>query len=595
MRLSSALGLLLGAGCATIPAAPPPSAPGSDCAHRVCVHATLVDGESPRLKVRLTIPDAALPATTSTASQAVQFPFWAESFRSAPGYAAFVTQDGAPFAETVRRTPTGRQLDYEVALDHATKGPRHGLDEVPHRTRSGWFLVGRAFIPLLKFDGVVQHDLPVELHLHTGSLSVATLAGGAIEGARLGTLKTLVHALYYVGPHQEIVVRHGQTTVQILSSDFTQDQLQPLAQLVRKTLSAAERALGPAPRRTRMLVYDALPVGFAGGVLGDDITLMSSTPPDASGLSPMGAVVVHELSHLWLTADAPWLSEGFNTYLEMLFGLQLDGASSEHVASALLRLHSKFQAQTVAGEPVIKAQGLTAYSAGAVAAFCLDVELKKHNSSVVSTLRAALTGDGSGTTVDRYSAAVRAVSLEAAETLTHLVSQTEPIDLGGCLQEAGFELTSTTYTGYTLGALVVEVLKITGFSPQRAEVFSVKEDSLFQIGDIIRSVNGEAIELVPQIDHAIARAQPNTPVPVVLERAGATLTRELLVPQLDSGAHQSRQHLELHFSPSAAAALLQGMDQTRQGATKSSPDSRGPDLPSQTPRTEPTKSAPSRT
>jgi len=555
MRLPLALTPLLIAGCASTPA---PRSPGlqSDCARRICFHAKLLETKVPRLRVRLTIPDAALPAGTSTHADTLQYPFWAESFRQASGYVDFVHQDSADFTESSTRTEGMRTLNYDVTLDHASKGPRHGLDEVPHRTSKGWLLVGRAFIPILKIAGTLQPHLPAELHLDTGKLPLTTLAGEPVPGARVGTIADLAHALYYVGPHASLRVEHGATTVHVLSASFTEQQLQPLATLVKNTLAQAEHVLGPAPKRSRLLIYDSQPLGFAGGVIGDDITLMSSTPPDASGLSAMGAVVVHELSHLWLKADAPWLSEGFNTYLELVLGLQLDAASPKRTARALLRLHSKFQAHAQTAEPLAKAKGLRAYSAGAVAAFCLDTRLRTHGSSVLKTLRSALNGDGEGTTVQRYFDSVQAVSPTDAQYLRQLIHQEEPIDLQACLREAGFRLTNEPYEGYTLRALVVDVLKITGFSPQRAEIFRTKPDSIFEVGDVIVSVDGAAIELIPQIDLLVAKSKPGSKLPVVVQRKGVTTTLQLQVPTLGPKARQSHQDLQLQYSPDAAAALL---------------------------------------
>ena len=531
--------LALFTACATAPAPAPSEAL---CERRMCVRATLVDGAPAHLDVVVELPDAALPAGAGQ----VQFPFFAEPFKAAPeGYVAFVTQGDAPFAERVQAVPGGRRLEYRVRLDHAAKEPLHGLDECPHRTRQGWLLVGRAFIPLVKVDGEVQEGLPMALTLDVGGQPVVTLAGEAAGDARVGALGQLAHALYYVGPHHERVVRQGATTVRILSRDFDAAALEPLAALVQSTLRVAERALGPAPLRTRLLIYDHQDLGFAGGVIGGDITLASSTPPSGSGLSPVGAVVVHELSHLWLTADAPWLSEGFNTYLELVFGLRVDDASEARLTQELLRAYAKYQGHASGGGPVRTATGLFAYTGGAMVAFCLDARLEAAGSSVPDVLRAALTGDGAGTTVARFRAALAAVSAPAAEYLDALLDRAEPLDFAVCLADAGFDQALETYEGYTLRALVVDVLQITGFSPQRAEVFRVKEGSRFQVGDVIQAVAGQPVLLVPEIDAALADAAPGTEVEVMVERAGRTVKLVLPVPALDAKARQRHQRLRL--------------------------------------------------
>jgi hypothetical protein len=541
---------LAGLACAT-PAAPPAPAPvaadapgplGSDCARRVCVRATLVEGGAGQLDVELSVPDAALPA----GAKVVQFPFFAEPFKAAPeGYVAFISQGEGPFSEQVEPLPGGRRLRYRVALEHAAKDPAHGLDEVPHRTAQGWLLVGRAFIPLIKVDGVVQEGLPTELRLEVGERPLVTLAGEEAGDARVGTLGGLAHALYYVGPHHERVVRQGATIVRILSQDYDAAGLEPLAELVQRSLREAERALGPAPHRTRLVIYDKQPLGFAGGVIGGDITLMSSTPPSASGLSPVGAVVVHELSHLWLTADQPWLSEGFNTYLELIFGIKVDGADEARIQQEILRAYAKYQANASGAGPVRGAAGLHAYTGGAMVAFCLDARLEGAGSSVPDVLRVALVEDGGGTTVARFHEALTAVSAPAAAYLDALLDQAEPLDFGTCLSDAGFDQELETYDGFTLRSLVVDVLQITGFSPQRAEVFRVKDGSVFQVGDVIRRVAGQDILLVPEIDGALAHVKPGAAVEVEVERAGKAVKLTLPVPKLDPKARESHRRLKL--------------------------------------------------
>lgn len=544
-RLGLLSALALVAACATAPA---PTRSESPCERRMCVRATLVDGDPAHLDVVLDLPDAALPP----GAEQVQFPFFAEPFKAAPeGYVAFVTQDGQPFAERVVAVPGGRRLTYRVRLDHAAKEPLHGLDECPHRTRQGWLLVGRAFIPLVKVGGTVQEDLPMALTLDVGTQPLVTLAGEAAGDARIGTLGQLTHALYYVGAHRERVVRQGATTVRILSQDYDEAALAPLAQLVQSTLRIAERALGPAPARTRLLIYDHQDLGFAGGVIGGDITLASSTPPSGSGLSPVGAVVVHELSHLWLTADELWLSEGFDTYLELIFGLLVDEADEAQLTRELLRAYTKYQGHASGGGPVRTANGLYAYTGGAMVAFCLDARLEAAGSSVPDVLRAALDGDGRGTTVARYRAALAAVSAPAADYLDALLDRTEPLDFSVCLEDAGFDLELEDYDGYTLRALVVDVLQITGFSPQRAEVFRVKDGSVFQVGDVIHEVAGQPILLVPEIDAALASAAPGTEVEVMVERAGQPTRLSLPVPKLDTKARE--RHRRLRLRPKARA------------------------------------------
>ena len=119
-------------------------------------------------------------------------------------------------------------------------------------------------------------------------------------------------------------MRSGSGSGSGLLRAFDLLDLLALARTVEQALSGLEAELGPMPPAQRILAYDSLPLGFAGGVVGTDISFMSSTPPSTRALSPDTSVLIHELTHLWSTADVPWLSEGFTDYFAFLVAAKLD-------------------------------------------------------------------------------------------------------------------------------------------------------------------------------------------------------------------------------------------------------------------------------
>lgn len=454
----------------------------------------------------------------------IELPFWNEAFREADGYGAFVSGDMG-IQGVVR---------YRVSLDHAAKGPDHGLDEVPHRTSRGWVWVGRAFVPIVKVDGQVRSDLATTL-----TIDAAGLAG---ETRYQGSLGALTHRFYVFGPLNERVVTHGQASVRIVSADFDGPALEPLALLVKAALVHAEGALGQAPRGTRLLIYDRQAQGFAGGVIGGDVSLLSSTPPSVSALSPIGTVVVHELIHLWIHGDVPWLSEGLTSYFELVLGLSIDKADTRATALELSRLLMRHESQGIGAHPVRHAEGLAAYTGGALVGLCLAARLKAVGHSLGSVIEAAAPPEPGNTnrnplTLNALRDSLMSVAPEVNHGLDALLDA-GPGELGRCVEETGYSVMRRPYLGYSLKALVVDVLGITSFSPQRAEVFRVRTGSVFEPGDIVLSVAGRPIVLMPEIDLALVAVKAGTNVPVVVERAGVELGLTLVVPEVPMSSRE---------------------------------------------------------
>lgn len=477
-----------------------------------------------------------IPASLLKGAKLLEMPFYSESFKKAKGYQDFVSAKGAPFEGRIEAASGPVDMVYQVALTHAQAAPRHGLDEVPHKTSKGWMLVGRAFLPVLKRDGQ-RWSVPTLLKIDAPQ-GVVSSAGRAQGPAQVGSLSDLSDAFYYLGPHESITVTRGQTTVRIMSADFSAEALAPLKTLVDKTLSTAEASLGPAPKKERFLIFDRQSLGFAGGVIGGDITLMSSTPPTASALAPIGAVVVHELGHLWVHADAPWLSEGFNSYFELMWGLRIDGASPRAGLDALMRLHTRYQANRKP-QPIAKAKGLAAYTDGAMLAFCLDAELRQKNHTLIEVFKAAL-GGSPGTTVADLKAAVKAADPQSAAYLEAVLNSPDGVDFDGCLKSAGLTSKTESFKAFSLRDLVVSVLKITGFSPQQAQVFRIKPDSVLKVGDVIQSVDGAPIKLIPEVNWALRDKKPGQKVQLKVLRDGAVQELELVVPKVERSKTEKR-------------------------------------------------------
>lgn len=524
------LAALLGA-CAHSSPAPPADPVETACARSVCLHLSLTGTVA--LAVRLELPPGLAPKD----SQRLELPFAAEPFRNASGYGDFVRgADGQAWQDQYEQPARGLSLRYQVRLEHAQAEPRHGLDEVPHAVKGGWFLVGRSFIPSFKLDG--RHtDPPVLLIIELGpGQRLATRAGqpkdlgSPTRIGRTGPLRSLADAFYVIGSFRREQVQRGQSAIEIVSGDYA-DHLPALAHIVDLALRGLEAELGPVPPAQRILAYDALPLGFAGGVVGSDISFMSSTPPSTRALSPDTSVLIHELTHLWSTADVPWLSEGFTDYFAFLVAAKLDRLPEQEALAALLRFYGNYAAGR-RQQSIAEGDELWAYPAGMMVAFCTDAALRRGGSSLSAVYRQALVGGpiGGGVTLERFTAALEAALPGAGPALMAMVSQRSGIEFERCLSDLGWSSSRVRYSGFPLRTLVVDVLQITGFSPQRAEVFAVRSGSLFQPGDLILSVDGAPISVIPELDWLLHERRAGAPAKLRVLRGGAEVELLLSVP-----------------------------------------------------------------
>ena len=150
-------------------------------------------------------------------------------------------------------------------------------------------------------------------------------------------------------------------------------------------------------------------------------------------------------------------------------------------------------------------------------------------------------------------AAAAALAPEPRAYLESLVRVAGPIELGPCLARAGYRVERVGYRGYTPRALALELLKVTSYSMQRAEIFKTLEGSAFRAGDIIREVDGAPVDSVPAIEPLLARARRR--VAVTLLRDGALQTVELPIPRVspkERARHERLTIAELDASHAAS-------------------------------------------
>ena len=506
-----------------------PDARSTDDTHPpVAVLMARLDVGQQVLDVALTLPPGLVDNDTRVLVDFVNEPF----AKRPGGYRAFVTLASQHDAGVVltRKAPT--TLRYQVDLHHHEAGPEFGVDNVPHPTNGGWHVVGSAFIPRIRVvdsqsdepgeDLVVSVD--VQMDVPTGWRDIRSTQGRM-------TLQTARPTVYYVGDFHTHQVQVGNVTLVLVSSSLTEAAAEELLTLVAQAIAQLETHLGPLPATRKLLIYDRAEQGFDGGVIGDAVTILSSSTSRFTPAAPDAGLMIHELTHMWLRGEPWWWGEGFTTYVEHIVRYELTGLSEVEIAQSMADLYT-WNYRPKRGEgPVHSADISWAYPAGAIVAYCLDTDLAAAGSSLGAVLKDARTRAGNETPgTDDLFAAVERVSNPVSKRLHALLNQTEPIEMVSCIERAGFQVELETISAYTPAAMALKILRVPSYSPQRAEVFAIRDGSPFQPGDIIESIQGESIERVVEIDRALARTRPGERVVAQVLRDGERLLVEFPLP-----------------------------------------------------------------
>jgi hypothetical protein len=567
MRLGLALAALWSIACTTTPPprivqAPPPDAGESEppsvkpepAPDHAVAEATLVP-EKRVLDVTLTVPLGWLPREADR----VAVRFRNERFRAGPtNYSEFVRSiepagNEVPWQDE-QTLPPDRvlRLRYRVHLEHAEADPVVGKDEVPHPTRAGWFLNGRAFLPRLYLPTPEREknlDLDAELVLHVPeSWALESSAGPVDKGhVRAPSLAELHNAIYYTGQIAKHLLEEGNVSVTLATTDFATSDAGGLSELVRRTLALGNAELGPIPPVHLLVVYDR-DRERAGGVVGRGISLLYDQPPDGKASSSMGVVVVHELMHLWNRADAEWLSEGFTRWLELVMSLRLDNASKQETVARLLSIHDNY-ARAIGSGTIAGAKDSLAYSGGAVLAFCTDADLRADNRSLFVVHRNAREKSGVPLSAEGFLAEVDAASEKSGRAARERLAKKGPIDFGACLRRAGYKVRVSEYAGITGKALALDVLHIRGHDTSSAKVLRADASSPLREGDVVESVEGSTITSMEDIPYLLRKHRPGQPIHLLVRRGTDPVEITLTMPKLPKAARPKQRRYSVVSYP----------------------------------------------
>lgn len=470
-----------------------------------------VDSTPPELRVRLRIPAAVLADLPPEAALRMEFPESPFMNRDG-GYGGFVQVRGEDFSPTPIDRERGVDLSYEVVLEHHLAGPSYGLDDVPHPAGSGWMVVGRAFLPSIRW-GERQVTIPLQLSL-SGLWGPRPLSEPV-------PLDALQDRLYLHGPVRTHALSWPETEL-TLATLTRPPVLEPLGELLGELYGALAPTLGPLPHSQVLVVVDAVDRSMEGGVIGSDISLLLA-PPASGQLDPSARkLVTHEFIHLWNGRGPAWQREGLTEYLRLRTGAAVWDRSMS-LPEAISGQHAQHGVAT--DRPLAEEFGPAAYPGGAVVGYCLDVMLEAEGRSLDEVLGESLE---TGTDLPELLAGE-----PIGERLQAWLNTPPPLPLADCFEADGGHAEGVPYTELSMRTVALSILKSTSFSSQSGELYTVEPGSPFQPGDVLVEMAGEKLSGIGDIAWALRGVAIGELVPVVVRRGVERVSLSFEMPALD--------------------------------------------------------------
>ena len=449
------------------------------------------------------------------------------------------------------------ELSYRVRLTHHQVPHDHGVDEVPHPVEGGWFLVGRAFIPMFP-PASGSRPVAISWELPDGWEAAHSLAADP-------TLAEARETVFYIGQFARREVTVGGARVELVTSGYGERVLEGVAEGLVRTLERAEARLGPIPDRRKLVTLDPPPPDapmdvFQGGVIGDGVSLLTPAPPTAELGGAGGSLLIHELTHLWIHEGPLWFREGLTQFETVLGQGELAGMS-ETERIELFQGQDRHHQRVWGKESLRGMRGYGAYTAGAVFGFCVDVELRREGSDLGQVLRGI--GYRPTTRPDQdFFRRLRDISPRVARYARRWLGSRRPDDLQACLERAGYEVEVHRYLALSTVDLAEEVLGVDGMRLSRNLVTATPDGSPFEPGDRIVEVEGAGAADAADLIWLLRDAAPESEIGLTALRNGEHIQLSVVMPVIDDSRRTEERRIEITipeggapYSPLGAAEL----------------------------------------
>ncbi|MFK7986535.1 MAG: hypothetical protein AB8I08_10975 [Sandaracinaceae bacterium] len=439
---------------------------------------------------------------------------------------------------------------YRARLDHARFGAVRGVDNVPHPTAGGWTVPGRALFPALaRIDDGRSIDGPTRL-TYGGPLPHHDSAGLSAEDSDLvPEMRMMSDAVHTFGDYRAVRLEQDASAVRLLTSDYDEAELAPLADLIRRTLALGSALLGPAPPGAITVVVDRVGDRHEGGLVGPrGIVLSGPSLGELPAFAMPGRIVVHELMHLWARADTPWLNEGLARLLEFTGGVLLAELDADQASALLQERVNAYLSMTDGHRPLVDPTGAWPYEGGFALLVCAESALRPGGSSILEVHRAVREAHGAPLPTEAF---LEALVAEEPSLETQLpVWLAGAIPLGACLRQLGVAAEEAVVTVPSMRTLVVELLGATGIDTDTMTVERVRDGSSLHVGDRLERIADARVRSLTQLAWVVGHAAGETITLEVL-RDGQTHSIPLAVPTT-----LEEERPTLTVGPGTAAARL---------------------------------------
>lgn len=308
--------------------------------------------------------------------------------RMYPGWGGFVRGIQIADDKTDLHVPKDGEVryDYTVPLEYDPEA-LSGYDETPHRLADAVLWTGRALF-LLPTDADVRVVFEPSKSERVSTSLTPDEDAQEDHAYRADTALELQDTYLVVGTHEERTLDVVDTTFVLAVDGRLAEASDFIEAATREFVEAATETVGgpPPPRCLVALTWAETEGG--GSVYGHDAHVLTGEPPTSDGPKGWRRSLCHELFHLWnpkrigFDSREMWFSEGFTDYYSnrVLFTTEVL-SPAEYLR--IVRGWTSDYLSTTPGKGLREGGKLDAkeraliYQGGALAALCIDIELRK--------------------------------------------------------------------------------------------------------------------------------------------------------------------------------------------------------------------------
>jgi predicted metalloprotease with PDZ domain len=277
-------------------------------------------------------------------------------------------------------------LNYKVLLKHGDFGLPYGMDEAPYITCNDIFWTGRALFVIANMkDITVNFELPNTWQISTPWRPLAI----SKSGFSVPDEKMLTESFLFIGSQLQEQMYLGNTKILLAMDNVMEPSRKILQRQIKTLLMAYNNLFGETPDARILIVtslYDKRN-SFDGGVFGSSISMLFGDTPSEKNMYQWVPFLAHELFHLWNgqsiahSGQDSWFSEGFTDYYALIVCARMGIIDEKEFLQRLERTCEHYYSKPAQSSISDSREYALQYAGGALAAACLDIQIRKFTSN----------------------------------------------------------------------------------------------------------------------------------------------------------------------------------------------------------------------